>query len=173
MSFSTRNDLDRSAGAIEAEETLRLIASLPAPEGIEERVKAGVHAAHRQGGVMSWHGPLPSKTRWTQASAMRAAAAAAIVFVVAGGGWEVYSHIQLAPAPTAAAAPQRGEVGAGGGGTGMSAAAAMRTPKTLDGPVVAAPAKQRTGEGKTNMHAQGHRAGSAADTSKSSLATQP
>ncbi len=173
MSFSTRNDLDRSAGAIEAEETLRLIASLPAPGGIEDRVKAGVRAAHRQASVMSWPLSSSKKTRWTQASAMRAAAAAAIVFVVAGGGWEVYSHIQLAPAPTAVAAPQRGEVGAGGGGTGMSAAAAMRTPKTLDGPVVAAPAKQRTGEGKTNMHAQGHRAGSAADTSKSSLATQP
>ena len=40
MSLSTHNDLDRSAGAIQAEETLRLIASLPAPEGIEERVKA-------------------------------------------------------------------------------------------------------------------------------------
>ena len=47
MSFSTQNDLDRNAGAIEAEETLRLLASLPAPQGIEDRVKSGVRAAHR------------------------------------------------------------------------------------------------------------------------------
>ena len=41
MSFSTQNEFDRSAGAIDAEKTLRLIASLPAPEGIEDRVKTG------------------------------------------------------------------------------------------------------------------------------------
>ncbi len=173
MSFSSQNDLGRSAGAIAAEETLRLVASLPAPEGIEDRVKAGVRAADRQARVMSW--PRPSeKARWTQVSGIRAAAAAAIVFVVAGGGWGVYSHIRLAPVPTAVAAPQRGEVGAGGGGTGMSAAAARRTPKTLDGPVVApkASTKQRTAEGKTNLLPHGHRAGSAAEKSRASQAAQ-
>jgi hypothetical protein len=163
MSFSTQNDLDRSAGAVDAEETLRLIASLPAPEGIEERVKAGVHIADRQASVMSWP---ENKTRWTQVSGLRAAAAAAIVFVVAGGGWSVYSHIRLAPAPTAVAAPQRID-----GGGGMSAAGAMRTPKTLDGPVVAVPAQEGTGEGKAKMPSHGHRAGALADRSKSSLAT--
>ena len=68
MSLSTHNDLDRSAGAIQAEETLRLIASLPAPEGIEERVKAGVHAADRQARVVSWPVSASSKARWTQVS---------------------------------------------------------------------------------------------------------
>ncbi len=171
MSFSSQNDLSRSAGAIEAERTLRLVASLPAPEGIEDRVKAGVRAADRQARVMSW--PVPSeKARWMQVSGMRAAAAAAIVFVVAGGGWGVYSHIRVAPVPTAVAAPQRGEVGAGG--AGMSAAAARRTPKTLDGPVVApkASTKQRTAEGKTNLLPHGHRAGSAEEKSRASQATQ-
>jgi len=174
MSLSTHNDLDRSAGAIEAEETLRLIASLPAPEGIEERVKAGVHAADRQARVVSWPVSASSKARWTQVSGMRAAAAAAIVFVVAGGGWGVYSHIRVAPVPTAIAAPQRIEVGAGGGGTGMSAAAARRTPKTLDGPVIVAPAnsKLRAAEGKAKLPSHGHRAGSAADKSKSPLAAE-
>jgi hypothetical protein len=174
MSFSSNSDFDRSAGAIEAETTLRLIASLPAPEGIEDRVKAGVRTADRQASVVSWPNPLPGEARSTQVSAMRAAAAAAIVFVVAGGGWEVYSHIRLAPAPTAVAAPARGEVGVGGGSGGMSAAAARRMPKTLDGPVVAAPlnTKQGTGESKTTVLSHGHRAGSAAEASKSSLGTQ-
>ena len=170
MSFSTQNEWDRNAGAIEAEETLRLVASLPAPEGIEDRVKTGVRAADRQAGVvMSWPNSLASKARWTQVSAMRAAAAAAIVFVVAGGGWGVYSHIHLAAAPTAVAAPPRID-----GGAGMSAAAARRTPKTLDGPVVVAPtnAKQRTGEGKMPVLSHGHSAGSAVEKSRSSLATQ-
>jgi hypothetical protein len=169
MSFSTQNDLDRNAGAIEAEETLRLLASLPAPQGIEDRVKSGVRAAHRQSSVMSWPHPSANKAAWTQVSAMRVAAAAAIVFVVAGGAWEVYSHIRLAAVPTAVAAPQHID-----GGGGLSAAAAKRTPKTLDGPVVAVPAnmKQRTGAGKANVPPQGHDARPLAEKSKSTLLTQ-
>ena len=132
MSSSTQNEFNRSAGAIKAEETLRLIASLPAPAGIEDRVKSGLRAAPRQTSVISW--PLSSANgrAGSRVSAMRAAAAAAIVFVVAGGGWEVYSHIRLAPAPTAVATPQRID-----GGGGLSAAGAKRTPRTLEGPVVA------------------------------------
>jgi len=169
MSFSTPNDLDRNASAIDAEETLRLIASLPAPQGIEDRVKSGVRAAHRQASVMSWPHPSPNEAGWTQVTAMRAAAAAAIVFVVAGGGWEVYSHIQPAAAPTAVAAPQRIN-----GGSGLSAAAARRTPKTLDGPVVAYPAnvKQRTGAGKADVLPHGHVARPLAENSKSALPAQ-
>ncbi len=169
MSFSTQDDLDRNAGAIGAEETLRLIASLPAPQGIEDRVKSGVRAAHRQASVMSWPHPSSNKAGWTQVAGMRAGAAAAIVFVVAGGGWEVYSHIRLAPVPTAVAAPQHI-----GGGGGLSAAAAKRTPKTLDGPVVAVPAnmKRRTGEGKANVLPQGHVARPLAEKSQSSVPTQ-
>jgi hypothetical protein len=169
MRFSTQDDLDRNAGAIDAEETLRLIASLPAPQGIEDRVKSGVRAAHRQASVLSWPHPTANKAGWTQVSAMRAAAAAAIVFVVAGGGWEVYSHIRLAPVPTAVAAPQHIE-----GGRGLSAATAKRIPKTLDGPVVAAPTnmKQRTGEGKANVLPRGHGARPLAEKSKSSVPAQ-
>ena len=169
MSLSTHNDLDRSAGAIAAEETLRLIASLPAPEGIEERVKAGVHAADRQASIVSWPVSSSSRARWTQVSGMRAAAAAAIVFVVAGGGWGVYSHIRVAPVPTAVAAPQ-----AIVGSAGMSAAGAKRVPKTLDGPVVtpSADTKERTAEGKASLPSHGHRAKSAAEKNRASLAAQ-
>jgi hypothetical protein len=156
MSFSTQNDLDRNAGAIDAEKTLRLIASLPAPKGIEDRVKSGLRTAPRQGGVISWPLSTPVRGGGSGVSAMRAAAAAAIVFVVAGGGWEVYSHIRLAQAPTAVAAPQQI-----GGGGGLSAAGAKRTPRTLEGPTVATPAnaKQKLGGGNANAlpPAQGHR----------------
>jgi hypothetical protein len=173
MSFSTQNDLDRNGGAIDAEETLRLIASLPAPQGIEDRVKSGVRAADRQSGVMMWPESSLNKARWTRVSAMRVAAAAAIVLVVAGGGWEVYSHIHLAPEPAAVAVPQRVD-GSGGGSGGLSAAAARRTPKTLDGPVVATPgnSKQTPGKGSSVVLPQVHSGLQPAPKSSTALPAQ-
>ncbi|MGA8741396.1 MAG: hypothetical protein WB561_09455 [Terracidiphilus sp.] len=155
MSSSTQNEFNRSAGAIKAEETLRLIASLPAPAGIEDRVKSSLRAAPRQTSVISWPLSSANGARSSRVSAMRAAAAAAIVFVVAGGGWEVYSHIRLAPAPTAVATPQRID-----GGGGLSAAGAKRTPRTLEGPVVVTPAneKLRSSDGKAAAVPRVHRA---------------
>ena len=139
MNLSTQND-DRNAATIDAERSLRLIASLPAPAGIEDRVKAGLRVVRTQSGVIGW--PVSSATRagWAQVSYMRAAAAAAIVFVVAGGGWGVYRHFGPAPAPTAAGVQQRIE-----GRSGLSAAGAMRTPKTVEGPKIAGPATARDG----------------------------
>lgn len=138
MSFSSQNDFDRSTGAIEAENTLRLIASLPAPEGLEERVKAGLRSAPRQAQVIRWPLVGGSRNDWMHNSAMRAAAAAAIVLVVAGGGWEVYSHIRVAAVPAAVTTPQPI-----GGRSGFSTAATRRVPQTLDGPVVAAPVTKK------------------------------
>src|ERR1700749_2153534 len=103
MSLSIQNDADRSESVLDAEKTLRLIATLPAPDGIEDRVKSGLHTAPRKAGVIAW--PVPG-ARWTQIASMRAAAAAAIVLVVAGGAWEVYTHIRIAPEPAAFTAPQ-------------------------------------------------------------------
>lgn len=135
MSFSSHNDFDRCAGEIEAEKTLRLIATLPAPEGIEERIKAGLRSAPRQAALVGW--PLAAGRRhgWMQAPVLRAAAAAAIVIVVAGGGWEVYSHIRVAAAPTAVTTPP-----VISGQSGLSAAGTKRVPQTLEGPVIASPA---------------------------------
>ena len=65
---------------------------------------------------------------------MRGAAAAAIVFVVVGGGWGVYLRVQPVQAPKVIAMPR---VSAGGG---FSSAGAMRTPQTLNGPVLVTPA---------------------------------
>jgi hypothetical protein len=117
-----------------AEATLRLIATLPPPAGLEDRVHAGLRAgisapAMRSARVLSW----PATTRTTNAW-MRGAAAAAIAFVVVGGGSGIYSHVQ---APQAARVIAMPHVPAPGEFTN---AGAMRTPKTLDGPLVAHPA---------------------------------
>jgi len=118
-----------------AEETLRLIAGLPATEGLEERLKAGLKAAPKKGRVLAWADPSKSGGGWMRSTAVRAAAAAAIVCVVAGGGWSVYSRVQPAQMPKVIAMPQR--VAAPGG---FSSAGAMRTPQTLNGPVLVTPA---------------------------------
>jgi hypothetical protein len=138
MSFPSQNGFDRSAGAIEAEKTLRLLASVPAPKGIEERVKAGLRSAPRQAQLVRWPLAAGSGGGWMHNSMMRAAAAAAIVIVVAGGGWEVYSHIRVAPEPAAAAAPQHV-----GGQSGFSTAATRRVPQTLEGPILAVPVTEK------------------------------
>ncbi len=127
-----------------AETSLRLIASLPAPAGLEDRVKAGLRVAPRTGQVLRWPSRAGMGGGWMQGKAMRAAAAAAIVFVVAGGGWGVYSRVQPAQSPKVIAMPQRMGVGIGSGG--FSSAGAMRTPQTLDGPVLAHPVTSKQGD---------------------------
>jgi hypothetical protein len=128
------SEIDPLTRALEAETTLRLIAKLPVPEGLEERVKAGLRSAPTQARIIAWPFSSADGGRWIHGAGMRAAAAAAIVFVVAGGGWEIYSHIQLAPLPTAVSVPQPLN-----GGSAFHAAGAKRVPQTLEGPVVATP----------------------------------
>ncbi len=120
-----------------AESTLRLIARLPVPEGIEDRVMVGVRAARRTGLVLRWPGLLQPTGSW-----MRGAAAAAIVFVVAGGGWGVYTRVKPSEPNKVVVMPR---IGTGGG---FSNAGAMRTPDTLNGPVVARPAPQKRAQVK-------------------------
>lgn len=138
----TEDRFGPSAGALAAEDTLRKIASLPAPAGLEDRVKAGLQSAPRRSAVIAW--PLPTAEGWMRGVWMRAAAAAVIVLTVAGGGWGVYSSIQIAPIPSAFVEPQLPS------GVGrFSTAGAMHVPQTVEGPVVAAPVvekqKQETG----------------------------
>lgn len=121
-----------------AEETLRLIASLPTPEGLEERVQEALRSAPRRGRVLAWPAAHRTESGW-----LRAAAAAAIVFVVAGGGWGVYSHVergQLAKTTVLPPVPAAGS---------FSSAGAIRTPQTLNGPVVAHPAPGRARQAET------------------------
>jgi hypothetical protein len=77
------------------EQTLRVIANLPAPEGLADRVQTRLRTAPRSARVFYW--PLASAPGgWGYGQAFRGAAAAAIVCVVVGGGWRIYSHVQPA-----------------------------------------------------------------------------
>ena len=117
------------------EETLRLIARLSAPVGLEDRIQAGLRVAPRTASrttlILAWPTALRLESAW-----LRTAAAAAIVAVVVGGGWVVSSRVQSAQPAQAITIPQHG-----GSQGGFSSAGAMRTPQTLNGPVVAQPAK--------------------------------
>src|SRR4051812_11876331 len=76
------------------EETLRLIATLPAPEGLADRMKAGLRATPASRRILMWPRPLAPAVGWMYSRVARGAAAAAIVCLVAGGGWGIYSHVQ-------------------------------------------------------------------------------
>lgn len=117
-----------------AEETLRLIASLPAPQGLADRVHVGLRSAPHNGRIVMWRGPLSPGGGWMYSSMLRGAAAAAIVCVVAGGGWRIYSHVHPADSAkvldlAAPASPAKA----------FSNAGAKRVPETLQGPVISHP----------------------------------
>jgi hypothetical protein len=131
MTFPRQNDIpDRVRNA---EETLRLIATLPAPEGLADRVQARLTTAPRRSFLVNLGGS--SRNGWMYRPMLRGCAAAAIVLVVAGGGWSIYSHVQ--PTSSAKVIEMPARVGSGGA---FSNAGAMHTPDTLNGPVLAHPA---------------------------------
>ena len=144
MSSSPRNGLffhtpDRDLSQ-SGEDTLRLIASLPAPEGLADRIEQGLRHAPPTARVLDWRGPVRPSGGWMQSTMARGAAAAAIVCVVAGGGWRIYSSVQPVPAAKVLAMPPR--VAPAGGG--FSPAGAKRVPQTLDGPVLTHPVAGNT-----------------------------
>jgi hypothetical protein len=118
----------KAAARGDAEETLRLIARLPAPAGLEGRIHHTLRTAPQEARVLAW--PLPARTgrEW-----MRAAAAAAIAFVIAGGGWGVYSRVEPRPLGGGMTLAPRGAPG------GFAGANAVRTPQTLNGPALTGP----------------------------------
>jgi len=107
--------------------TLRLIATVPAPEGLADRVHDRLRSAPRAARILQWPANFRTESSW-----MRSAAAAAIAFVVVGGGWGVYSRVQ--PNKVIAMPPHVAAPG------GFSNAGAMRTPQTVNGPVLEHPA---------------------------------
>ncbi len=117
------------------EDTLRLIASLPAPQGLSDRVQAELRAAPRVGRLLTDRGPLRPPFGWMYSGFLRGAAAAAIVGVVAGGGWRIYSRVQPAPSPRVEIVPAP----VSPAGNGFSNAGARRVPQTLDGPLLSHP----------------------------------
>jgi len=149
------------------DETLRMIARMPAPEGLEDRVKAGLHLAEGPRRVLAWPAArraqsgravsvsAPSvrmasvwapgvrvRTGWVRTGWARGAAAAAIALAVAGGGWGIYSRIEPAQSAKAVATPQAKPSATAQTGA-FGEAGAMRRPLTLAGPVVK-PAQQPT-----------------------------
>lgn len=139
-------------GSFEA--TLQAITHVPVPEGIEERVHSTLRAAPRHGLVLAWTSPW-AEGSW-MAGWMRAAAAAAIVVVVAGGGWGVYTRVQhqssKVVAPAAPVVPAM---------AGFSSAAAIRTPQTVQGPVVTTPKKKPGARTAVAKERAAHHAGQA------------
>jgi hypothetical protein len=108
-------------GPSDADATLRLIASLPAPEGLAERMQDGLRVGAARGGgqVLAWPARRNVGLDW-----LRGSAAAAIVCVVAGGAWWIYAS---APAGGDAVAAPVHVRPAGG----FSNAGAMHTPDTV------------------------------------------
>ena len=129
------------------DETLRMIAQMPVPERLEERVKAGLQLAEKSGRVLGW----PAERRegsqggWVRAGWVRGAAAAAIALVVVGGGWGIYARVGPVQSAKGGVVPAAKQNGA------FSESGAMRRPQTLVGPTVK-PTVQR--DGKTVNHSQ-------------------
>jgi hypothetical protein len=143
MTSPRQNDIpDRVRNA---EETLRMIAALPAPEGLSDRVQARLTAAPRRFFLTGWGSP--GLNGWMFSPIMRGCAAAAIVLLVAGGGFAIYSRVQPSPNANVVLPARVGNSG------GFSNAGAKRTPSTLDGPVLVHPAVPMQTPGQTNASA--------------------
>jgi hypothetical protein len=127
----TRNEASSSAPS-PAEETLRLIARLPAPQGLAERVKAGLCGGQSappvsgRARILPWPTALRMENTW-----VRGAAAAAIALVVVGGGWGIYARVAPVQPQKAMVLPHNAAQG------GFSSAGAVRKPQTLNRPVMA------------------------------------
>ena len=136
MSSSTQYRDGGASSPSDFEETLRLIAHVATPEGLEERVHARLKAAPAasRARILAWPGSRPVVGSWLRSTLARSAAAAAIVAVVLGGSWAVYSRVEAIQPVRAITVPlnlsRQG---------GFSSAGARRTPQTLNGPKVPPP----------------------------------
>lgn len=125
MNQPTRNGSSNESGTSQAEDTLRLIARVPVPTGLEDRVHIRMRNAPARARILPWPVSSGSSAGW-----LRGTAAAAIVLVVAGGSWGIYSRV--APDHT-----MKGISGPRIAGPGeFSQGGAVRRPQTLQGPVV-------------------------------------
>ncbi len=129
---------DQHSDLSRAEETLRLVATLPPPPGLVDRIQTTLASAPHTATVLTWRAPLRPAASWMHGTMVRGAAAAAIVCVVAGGGWRIYSRVQ--PAPTAKVLVMPAPAPSAAFSTGN----AMRVPQTLERPVLAHPLPPQT-----------------------------
>jgi hypothetical protein len=116
------------------EETLRMLAQLPPPEGLSARVQASLRTAPRRGGFS--FGNVLGLSGWMHSTALRTAAAFGIVCVVAGGGWRIYSHVQTSSGMQGVAVPVHVNTGDSSPG-GFSTSGAIAKPDPLKAPVIA------------------------------------
>lgn len=158
-SLKRNGNSNPNAALSPAEQTLRLIATLPAPDGLADRVQQSLRNAPRSARVLYW----PSPRTWMSSAAVRGAAAAAIVCVVAAGGWRIYSRVPSAPSARVIEMPLRAPAAGG-----FSSANARRVPDTLQGPElthIKAPDPQpvRLDAAKKSAPSPGHAADHRAD----------
>ena len=165
MNSSTHYDSSNNSDAASGEDTLRLIATLPVPGGLEDRVKSRLKDAPSSGRLLLW----PSSFGSGASSTVRAAAAAAIVFVVVGGGWGVYSHVKPAMESRVIVMPRQVEGSRDAGS--FSSAGAMRTPQTLNGPVLTPP--QADGQRKSDENLSGKTAAKKSERARNPLPKKP
>jgi hypothetical protein len=126
---------EKIVNTAEFERTLKLLAALPAPEGLAGRVQTRLGApaaAPVRGRLLPWPTERATRTVW-----LRAAIAAGLLAAVAAGGMTAYRWV--APAPMAHTVPARPAVQ-----QNFSTAGAMRTPLTLNGPVALPAAKSKS-----------------------------
>jgi hypothetical protein len=140
-SATTRESAPGNGTLAALDETLRLISSIPAPEGLQNRIQDRIQSAVRAERLTETADASPKGRllRWQnlitlQSAPMRVAAAAAIVCVVIGVGWGICSRLQPAQSAQTVTQPARPAAQ-----SGFSNAGAMRTPLTVNGPVVAQP----------------------------------
>jgi hypothetical protein len=148
---TSRRELSRKETQESAEETLRVIASLPAPDGLVERVQTKLRTAPRSGSMLSWPVAL-APIGWSYGNAMRGAAAAAIVCVVAGGGWRIYTRVQPGPSAKIVVMPTPA-----GPVRGFSIGGSVHTPDPVRAPVLThqlTPGSTEVGTGQPGKAAQ-------------------
>ena len=153
---SSQNQKVRSGTADSGEETLRIIASLPAPEGLVDRVQTRLRTAPRAGRVLAW--PMALAGGWSY-GVVRGAAAAAIVCVVAGGGWRIYSRVQPGPSARVLVMPAPA-----GSARGFSLGGSVHTPDPARRPVLTNQMPGPAGETVPQVSAKKQRAGRKAST---------
>lgn len=125
------------------DKTLHLLAQTPVPEGFKDRLHVALRKAAaeepQRGRLLAWP-KLGAAEAWSAQPQglgvrwMRLAAAVLIAAAVFASGWGVAWHQQASNAAAAPKAPLVRPLPAGG----FSSAGAMRTPQTLQAPVVSA-----------------------------------
>ncbi len=150
------------------DETLRMIARMPAPEGLEERVKARLQLAETPGRVLEWPTAHNRESVWAQNDRLRSewmrsgwargAAAAAIALVVAGGGWGIYARVAPPQSAKTVLMPQAQPSGV------FSEAGAMRRPQTVTRPKALEPVTEPGGKRVIHSQVSKARPGAPADS---------